>query len=103
MADRMRVTSLIRSRIPPQQEAGKNGPRKTVLALVGLLDRTAKCTLCNLLRTDTPRALARLWRGGTAGAGRPRCRSAPLGLVQVSDHARQQLEAGLPKRSCRAS
>jgi hypothetical protein len=35
----MRVTSLIRSRIPPQQEAGKNGPRKTVLALVGLLDR----------------------------------------------------------------
>jgi len=37
MADRMRVTSLIRSRIPPQQEAGKNRPRKTVLALVGLL------------------------------------------------------------------
>jgi hypothetical protein len=24
----------------------------------------------------------------------------PLGFVQVSDHARQQLEEGLPKRSC---
>jgi hypothetical protein len=50
----MRVTSLIRSRIPPLQEAGKNGPRKTVLALVGLLDRRAQAEVPGALRPDTP-------------------------------------------------
>src|SRR5262249_17689397 len=58
MADRIRVTSLIRSRIPPQQEASKNGPRKTALALVGLLDLRAQAGGACVLRSDTPKHLA---------------------------------------------
>src|SRR5262245_48911908 len=54
MADRMRETSLIRSRITPQQEASKNGPRKTVLALLGLLDLRSEAEFASALRPDIP-------------------------------------------------
>jgi hypothetical protein len=42
------------SRITPRKVAGKNGHRTTVFARFGLLDPTAQCNLCNLLRSGTP-------------------------------------------------
>src|SRR5262245_46921787 len=58
MADRIAVTSLIRSRITVQKVAGKNGHRATVFARFGLFDRRAQVNLRNLLRSDTPLLLA---------------------------------------------
>src|SRR4051812_20441444 len=74
MADRMRVTSLIRWRITTQKVPGKNGYRMTMFARCGLLARWAQGILRNLLRSDTPtqRALVDVTTcvsGGRAAAG----------------------------------
>jgi hypothetical protein len=56
MADRIAVTSLIRSRITVPKVAGKNGPRTTMFARVGLLHRRAQAEVLNAQRANTPTA-----------------------------------------------
>src|SRR5262245_41631489 len=108
MADRMRVTSLIRSRIPPQQEAGKNGPRKTVLALVGLLDLRAQAEVPSALRADTPPSadarfvvISTSWLGMVADAAR-RARGSP-GFFRLEGRQRrlQALEVFALPAACK--
>jgi hypothetical protein len=55
MADRICVTSLIKSRITLRKERGNNGYRKTVFERSGLLDRCHERRMRNLLRPDTPK------------------------------------------------
>jgi len=60
MADRVRVASLIQSRITVHEEASKNGCRcrETILERCGLLDMRAQAEVPSALRADTRMALS---------------------------------------------
>jgi hypothetical protein len=95
-ADWIWVTSLIRSRITAQKVAGKNGRRTTVIARFGLLDRTAQCNLCNLLRTDTPHLYKPcMTRLGQMGSWAGSVWQKTLKECQVVTHFKYQLLAAV--------
>src|SRR5262245_25270374 len=79
MADKMLVTSLIRSRITLQKVPSKNGCpcRENMLARSGLLDRRAQAEVASALRSDTPTLVALAdvtagdWRNSVARVGGP--------------------------------